>query len=77
MTFDFGFQFMPSEYLTVDVEYTHRWSSVPYYVGPAVSLSAVDLYATVWSGRVRVLIRQVAFEVNRGRHSKERWTTDA
>jgi hypothetical protein len=32
--YDFGVQWMPNQYLTLDLEYTHRWSSVNYFVGP-------------------------------------------
>ncbi|HXL72390.1 MAG TPA: outer membrane beta-barrel protein, partial [bacterium] len=32
--YDFGFQWMPNQYLTVDLEYTHRFSSLNYFVGP-------------------------------------------
>jgi hypothetical protein len=32
--YDFGVQIMPNEYFTFDLEYTHRHSSVPYFVGP-------------------------------------------
>lgn len=32
--YDFGLQYMPDQYFTVDVEYTHRASSLNYFVGP-------------------------------------------
>jgi hypothetical protein len=32
--YDLGFQIMPNEYITFDFEYTHRWSSLNYFVGP-------------------------------------------
>jgi hypothetical protein len=28
------FDYMPSQFVTFRVEYTHRWASVPYFAGP-------------------------------------------
>jgi hypothetical protein len=32
--YDFGFQIIPDQYFTVDIEYSHRWSSLNYFTGP-------------------------------------------
>jgi hypothetical protein len=38
--YDFGFQYMPNQYLTFDLEYTHRWSSENYFNGPGGETSS-------------------------------------
>ena len=32
--YDLSLQIMPNQYFTFDIEYTHRWSSLNYFVGP-------------------------------------------
>jgi hypothetical protein len=51
---DFGFQFMPTQYLTVDLEYTHRWSSVNYFNGPGGETSSDGWTAGAGTGSAQV-----------------------
>jgi hypothetical protein len=32
--YDFGIQIIPDQYFTIDIEYSHRWSSLNYFTGP-------------------------------------------
>ncbi len=47
--YEIGFQYMPSDYFTLDVEYNHRGSSVPFFNGHGGDTSP-DGYITTPSG---------------------------
>lgn len=52
--FDLGFQIMPSQYLTWDVEYTHRFSDQPYFVGSGGITSSDGWQAGAGTGSAQV-----------------------
>jgi hypothetical protein len=51
---DLSLQWMPNEYLTVDLEYTHRWSSVNYFNGPGGETSSDGWQAGAATGSAQV-----------------------
>jgi len=52
--YDFGFQWMPSQYLTLDLEYTHRVSSINYFNGPGGETSSDGWTAGAGTGSSQV-----------------------
>lgn len=52
--YDFGFQYMPSEYLTFDLEYTHRYSTINYFNGPGGETSTDGWQAGAGTGSTNV-----------------------
>jgi hypothetical protein len=52
--YDFGFQYMPTEYLTFDLEYTHRFSTINYFNGPGGETSSDGWQAGAGTGSQQV-----------------------